>query len=157
RAMGRTYGVASGEWAYAFAERAVIVEDVLTENNDYRFHCCEGRIKWVQISTPKDPGPIYETILDPDGEYLPLHLACRMIPTREPYAVPANWPLMKQIAETLSKEFRYVRVDLYSSRGRVYFSEMTFWPKAGCYTTKDNLKFGQMLDFDMSFKRPPLA
>ena len=39
---------------------------------------------------------------------------------------------MKQIAETLSKAFEYVRVDLYEIGGKVLFGELTFTP-TGCY------------------------
>ena len=38
---------------------------------------------------------------------------------------------MKQIAETLSQDFPFVRVDLYQVNGKVYFGELTFYPASG--------------------------
>lgn len=38
---------------------------------------------------------------------------------------------MKLLAETLAKDFRFVRVDLYNIGGKIYFGEMTFSPVAG--------------------------
>ena len=38
---------------------------------------------------------------------------------------------MIKIAEVLSSEFKFVRVDLYSINGKTYFSELTFSPAAG--------------------------
>ena len=38
---------------------------------------------------------------------------------------------MLDIAERLSEDFPYVRVDLYSVEGKVYFGELTFYPWSG--------------------------
>ena len=40
------------------------------------------------------------------------------------------------------------------SQDRPVFGELTFWPLAGCYKTKDEPTFGSMLPIDTSFKRP---
>ena len=61
---------------------------------------------------------------------------------------------MKTLARALSEPFRYVRVDLYHYQNRPVFGELTFWPLAGCYETKDEPTFGAMLPIDTSFKRP---
>lgn len=155
--LGRTYGVKTAEWAYRFATPRVICERILKENNDYRVHCCAGAVQWVQVSTPKDLGPVREWIFDRDGRRLPLHLAHPMTPARDAYRIPDNWDELLEVAEKLSADFGYVRVDLYSSEGRVWFSELTFWPRAGVYVTDDNLKFGEMMDLDTSVKRAPVV
>ncbi len=46
-------------------------------------------------------------------------------------APPANFEAMKEYARILSKEFDFVRVDLYDTGDRVYFGELTFTPKTG--------------------------
>lgn len=38
---------------------------------------------------------------------------------------------MLEIAHLLSEKFSFVRVDLYYSEGRIYFSELTFTPNSG--------------------------
>ena len=38
---------------------------------------------------------------------------------------------MLELAEKLSKPFDYVRVDLYSLKGKVYFGELTHYPASG--------------------------
>ena len=38
---------------------------------------------------------------------------------------------MFSIAEKLSAGFRFMRVDLYASCGKIYFGEMTFFPTSG--------------------------
>ena len=44
---------------------------------------------------------------------------------------PKNLSKMIEIAETLSKGFSFVRVDLYYSKGKIYFGELTFYPDSG--------------------------
>ena len=35
------------------------------------------------------------------------------------------------IAEKLSDGFKFLRVDLYNVKGKIYFGELTFYPAAG--------------------------
>ena len=44
---------------------------------------------------------------------------------------PKNFELMKEIAETLSKDFAHVRVDFFEVNGRLYVAEMSFTPFSG--------------------------
>lgn len=46
---------------------------------------------------------------------------------------PDNFEEMKDIARILSKDFPYVRVDLYNIQGKILFGEMTFFPESGYY------------------------
>lgn len=38
---------------------------------------------------------------------------------------------MVELAEKLSENIQFVRVDIYEVQGEVYFGEMTFYPGAG--------------------------
>jgi hypothetical protein len=64
---------------------------------------------------------------------------------------------LKKIAEKLSERWKYVRVDLYYGEGKPWFGELTFWPKAGCYKTPDQVEFGKLLDFDMTTTKPKVV
>lgn len=44
---------------------------------------------------------------------------------------PKKFERMKEIAHALSREFPFVRVDLYNIDGNIYISEMTFVPTGG--------------------------
>ena len=41
---------------------------------------------------------------------------------------------MIRIAKILSKDFKFVRVDLYDINGKVYFGELTFSPTNGVFS-----------------------
>lgn len=151
----RTYGIAKGEWAYAHISPFVFAEELmLGPVIDYKFHCCAGEIRWVQIIADRALGDPRETNVDEGYSTLPLHLGHTLVHAPQPPARPPSWDQMKAIARVLSEPFRYVRVDLYDYQNRPIFGELTFWPKAGCYKTQDEGAFGQMLDFDLTFKRP---
>lgn len=158
RAIARPFGIASGEWAYRKIERRCFTERLLPSPVvEYKIHCSAGRVLWSQIIVGRAVGCTTEVVTDAEGKRLPLHFNVRNAPGAGTPRLPSTWGHMVEIAETLSRPFRYVRVDLYSSGGRVYFSELTFWPLAGICKTPNEPTFGEMLDIDLSFKRPALA
>jgi hypothetical protein len=44
---------------------------------------------------------------------------------------PKNYKIMLELAEKLSEPFDYVRVDFYNIKGKIYFGELTHYPKSG--------------------------
>ena len=56
---------------------------------------------------------------------------------------------MEKYAEKISAGHTFLRVDLYSINGEVYFGEMTFTPKGGYCSTltmEEQLRLGNMID-----------
>ena len=49
---------------------------------------------------------------------------------------PTSWPLMRSIAETFSRPFDLVRIDLYEIDGVVFFGEFTLTPEAGVFFSR---------------------
>lgn len=45
--------------------------------------------------------------------------------------IPENLNEMISIAEQLSNGFKFLRVDLYNIKGKIFFGELTFYPAAG--------------------------
>ena len=153
--LRRTYGIESGEWAYSHIVPYVFVEEYMDGPIiDYKFHCCVGDIRWVQIISDRASGNPRETIVDQDYVTLPLHMDHKMIHDAYAPEKPESWEAMKAISRTLSRPFRYVRVDLYQYEYQAVFGELTFWPMGGSYKTKDEPNFGNLLNLDTSFKRP---
>lgn len=61
--------------------------------------------------------PFGEKGLEPDFEHVE--------------TMPDNLSEMIKIAESLSNGCKFVRVDLYDVKGKIYFGELTFYPAAG--------------------------
>jgi hypothetical protein len=61
---------------------------------------------------------------------------------------PLNLDEMIQVAETLSEDFVYARIDLYEHENKIYFGEITFHHGSGFEILHPNewgKKFGDML------------
>ena len=153
------YGIPKGEWAYQFVTPRLFTERLLEPNiTDYKFHCVHGKIAWVQVIADRRNGA-KETILAPDGRATWLHFDHNMRHAPDAKVFPGDlaWFELTQLAQKLAKPWRYVRVDLFWSDGRAWFGELTFWPLAGAYRTKDEPAFGELLDIDLTQKREPIV
>ena len=67
----------------------------------------------------------------PSGELLPFgEKGLEPDPTHME-VMPDNLVKMIAIAERLSAGFKFLRVDLYNVKDKIYFGELTFYPAAG--------------------------
>ena len=155
RKLRRPYGMKDGEWAYSYIVPRVFAEEWMEGPIvDYKFHCCDGRICWVQIISERSSGRPREANVDENHAALGLHLDGEFICDTAPPEKPVSWSEMCEVARLLSRGFKYVRVDLYQYRDKPSFGEMTFWPRAGKYATSDEGAFGELLDIDTTSRRP---
>ncbi len=157
--LHRIYGRDKGEWAYEFVPPRLMTETLLARNiTDFKFHCSHGKIRWVQVISDRAKGA-RETILSPDGMRTGLHMDQNMTHAPDDKVWPGviAWERLIALAEVLAAPWRYVRVDLYWAQERAWFGELTFWPLAGCYRTKDEPTFGEMLELDLTDKREPIV
>lgn len=159
-ALKRRYGWEYGEWAYSHMEPKVLVEEFIDPDGDshpadYKFHCVDGRVRWLQYIYDRFGEP-KEAIVEPDGSLPGFHLDPNLRSTRD-FTLPRRWNDLKTLAETLAAGWKYVRVDLYCNRDRIFFGEMTFFPYGGAYREEGQRILGQRLDFDRNTFKPPLA
>lgn len=157
--LRRVYGWNEGEWAYAcIAPRIVVEEFINPESNvppaDYKFHCVDGKVRWLQYIFDRG-SDTKEAIVDPDGRVTDIHFDHKM--KHEPkFEQPAQWMRLKEVAEALSADWKYIRVDLYLVDEEVKFGELTLHPLAGCYRGQGEIELGKRMDFDRSTFRPPI-
>ena len=152
--LSRNYGLDTGQWNYAFVKKAVIVEQIISDNTDYKFHCCHGDIKFVQIIEGRDKTYPLEWTLGGDGKTLGLHvyhMNRRAITTRYP---PSNYKTMLSVAAILSSSYSYCRVDLYCNRDSTFFGEITFHPISGYMKTEDNNDLGELIPLSLQTRSP---
>jgi hypothetical protein len=131
------------EWAYRGIPPRVIVEELLLNHDgslptDIKFFMFDGELELflleravdgsrVRISFTPDGGPAVPRAVMPDG-----------------FEVPENLAALKQYAAALSKDFDFIRVDLYSVRGEVKFGELTAYPARGQGDTPPGHPYQQM-------------
>lgn len=159
KSLSASYGWEKGEWAYAFIEPRILVEEFLSPETsappaDYKFYVADGRVKFVHYIYDRGSDTKAQT-LDRDGHDLRIVLY-PAFPMGNGFCKPEAWDEMLTVAERLGLGFKCVRVDLYCIDGRIYLGEMTFWPMAGLYKGDGQKTLGRWLDFGRQSFRPPV-
>jgi len=161
KALPKKYGVEKGEWNYQYIRPKIIIEEYLgaladSPPPDFKFHCVNGRVAWLQYIYDRE-SKTKEIIFDRNFNQLPLHLDLNFQSSNLEITKPLNWNKMVAVAEKLATNFKYVRIDLYNTKNRILFGEMTFFPMSGCYSSYDIKNFGEMMNFDTATFSPPLG
>jgi hypothetical protein len=159
KSLLRMYGWRNGEWNYSLIKPMVFVEEYLPGLDgappaDYKFHCSNGEVLWLQYIYDRGINT-KEVIVSPDGDVIDLQLDDKMLHSKK-FELPDCFAQMKSVAMSLSREFKYVRVDLYLVGGRIYVGELTFYPAMGCYKGEGQQKLGDLLNFDMNNVKDPI-
>lgn len=125
------------EWAYNGAKDSkVIVEKLLNDPlspdgsiDDFKFMCFNGKFKvlWVDKGRFSDHR---RGFWNSKLEFMPNIVSDHPTFSIEPH-LPTNINEMIGLAEKLSEDFKFARVDLYNINGRIVFGEITFYPWGG--------------------------
>lgn len=126
------YGRYKNEWAYENMKRNVVVEELLKDEKggipkDFKLFMFGGKCRMIQVDLDRF-GDRSRTLIDPQWNLIPATLKFKQGPMVER---PENLDEMISLAAQLSKNFDFVRVDLYSINGKVYVGEMTHYPGSG--------------------------
>lgn len=122
------------EWPYKNVPRRIIAEPYMEDENgelrDYKFFCMDGEPRFLFLATGRlSSGETTFDFLDLNYNRLPVrngHPNMEGIPKP-----PINFNKMIELARRLSQGEKFVRVDLYNIRGKIYFGEYTFFHNSG--------------------------
>lgn len=99
--------------------------------DDYKFHSFSGEKFFIEhlVERDKIKGILKSNFYDENWNKLNFTIGTEMYD----YDIkkPKNFDKMIEIVKKLSKDFDYVRVDLYNIGGEIYFGELTFCPDGG--------------------------
>lgn len=153
KCLSRNFYWVSREWPYKDVKPRIIAEEYLTSDEDgdlkdYKFMCFNGEAKCSFVCSDRFSNEgLKVTFYDREWKKLPFE---RHYPkSNKDIAKPQNYELMIQLAERLSSNIPFVRVDFYEANEKVYFGEMTFFPGSGLeeFTPKEwDYKLGEMID-----------
>lgn len=145
------YGLHQAEYHYLDITPCIIVEQLLSENDnsisntmiDYKIWCFDGKPYCLFVCFNR--GAVTNVALyDLEWRYIKngLKNSNHFIETPGVVPRPQNLDMMLRYASILSQGFPEVRVDLYNVNGKIYFGEMTFTSLGGFmnYYTDDFLK-----------------
>ena len=128
------FGYRNGyELHYSNIERKIIAEEYLSEveNNliDYRFFCINGKVEQIWLDVLSGTENHKRKIYNKDWEEL--NIVVKWPRLEDNINKPTNLKEMIELSETLSKDFKFVRVDFYNINNKIYFGEMTFTSMSG--------------------------
>lgn len=141
------------EWVYKGLSREIIAEKLITDSQgqipkDWKFFCFHGKVKIIQEDIDRYGNfPQKRNLYDRNFNKIDAELLYP--PDQQPGKKPGLIEKAISIAETLSQEFNFIRVDLYITGDQVYFGELTNYPGNGFIPFKPRSKeyeIGQMLD-----------
>ena len=121
-----------GEWAYSKARAMFLAEEVLgnagSPPRDYKFLVFDGDVAVIEVDVGRFTGHQLRFYL-PDWSPLEVQAGAYPLAPLEP--PPARLDRMLRAAADLGSGFDFMRVDLYSTGGEVYFGEVTPYPASG--------------------------
>lgn len=144
------------ELQYHRIKRRIIAEEYIEQIDggllDYKVHCFNGNPEFIQVIGDRDlvKHTGKQANYDFDWNLLPWILEDYPAFQRK-LEKPAKLDELFSVSRRLSKDFRYVRVDLYFVDNEVKFGEMTFTPGDGLYpykgtwTREIDLKLGEKI------------
>lgn len=104
------------------------LEDKAGNLLDYKYFCFDGKAEFVQVVSDRG--------IDTRSDFYDLkwnfiELRTKLKNSDKKFNKPKNLSKMNELAEVLSKDYPFVRVDFYNIEGRVVFGELTFTPGGG--------------------------
>ena len=118
------------EWAYKHVKPQILIEPYMGKLDDYKFFCFNGIVKCYEFAFDRTASTCKANYYDRkkkllDFEHFPFQRDVSISP-------PFNSvDKMIAIAEELSKDIPFLRVDLYDINGEIYLGELTCYPNAG--------------------------
>ena len=122
----------SKEWCYKHIKPMILIEELLEIDGqvpwDFKFFCFHGKPRFVQVDVARF-SEHRRNVYDMDwnrieGRYSHPNAS-------ETIDRPTLFLQMQRIAEILSEDTDFVRVDLYDMHDRVYLGELTNYPEDG--------------------------
>lgn len=141
------------ELQYKNVEPQIIVEKLMLDETeelpkDYKILCIHGEPQFIEVD--------YDRLTDfrlvfmsPSWEKMPWRLGKFCSTKDDNPKKPDNLDEMLELAKLLSKDFPFVRVDLYSFNKRIYFGELTFLHDSGFSKFDDykwDLYYGNLIN-----------
>lgn len=130
--MNEDFSKEAKELQYKNIEPLIVCEEYLEDGEesliDYKYFCFNGKAKFIQVISGRGTDTRSDFY---DLDWNLIKLRTKLKNSEKTSLKPQNLFEMNKIAERLSEEFPFVRVDFYNVNGRIVFGELTFTPGGG--------------------------
>lgn len=135
--LKRNFYYIGREWQYKNIKRCIVAEKLLKDKNgnvpdDYKITCYNGKCDNIMVCDgrqSKEGVKFY--FFDRNWRFLRYIKGDDKLPENFTLEKPKNLEEMIEVAEKLSEDLSYARIDLYNLNGTIYFGEITLCPNSG--------------------------
>lgn len=154
--LKRKYYYIHREWPYKNVKPRIIIEEYIEnrdteELRDYKLMCFNGKVKYTFVCTERFSGNgLKVTFFDNNWKKMPFerHYPSSTLNIEK----PRNYTKMIELAEKLSEDIPFVRIDFYETNSKIYFGEITFFPGSGLeeFNPEEwDYKLGKLIDLNL--------
>lgn len=126
------------EWAYKGIPRRIMCEKLLQHRDgripeDIKVMCFRGKPEFIQVDFDRF-GKHTRNLYDTNWTLMPFTFKCDTLLSNNTHGMskPGNLDEILEVAQELSKEFLFSRIDLYNiDQKRIVFGEITIYPGGG--------------------------
>ena len=117
-------------WALSVARDGFFIERRISNEipQDFKFHVFSGKVAFCGVDYARFENH-QRVCFSRGGEVIPVMYGYELPEPITP--LPENYQEMVSIAERLTDQYEYMRVDLYNIDGKIYFGEYTPYPARG--------------------------
>lgn len=123
----------SREWVYKDLKPRIVAEKYLEDDSgalrDYKIFCFNGVPRFIQVDEDRYSDH-HRAYYSTDWKKEKFNVRYKTCDVNRPEKLDE----MLKIAEDLSADFEFVRVDLYNCNGKIYFGELTFFHESGFFS-----------------------
>ncbi len=129
----------SREWQYSPNPKLICEKFLGDSIIDYKIFCFEGAAKFIQLDLNRF-SKHERCFFDVEWNYQDFTMLYKKPKAR--ISKPSHLKKMVKLAEKLSNDLFFARVDMYLVNNRIYFGEITFYPEGGnCVITPESMDY----------------
>lgn len=154
KALNRNFYYVGREWPYKNVKPRIIAEQYMEDDTDgdlkdYKFFCFNGKVKFFKVDFNREQFH-RANYYDCNGNLLSFGEVICPPDFNKNIVMPSNLNKMIKLAEKVSVDKCFVRVDFYSLSDKdIKFGEITFYPASGFgkfIPNEEDKKIGEMLN-----------
>ena len=135
QALKRRYYYANREYPYKNVQPRIIIEKMMHDHEgngliDYKIHCFNGKARLILVCLDREETSGMKKVFY-DEAWNKLNLKRPNTSNDCEITRPKNLGKMIELAEMLSQDIPFMRVDFYEINRQLYFGELTFFPGSG--------------------------
>lgn len=133
KCLKRNYYYVGREWPYKNVKPRIVIEKYMSnesqsELNDYKLMCFNGKVRCSFVCSNRNTN-LNVDFYDIDWKKMPFERHYKN--SQKIIEKPNKYEEMIKLAEKLSENITFVRVDFYEINNKIYFGKLTFYPGNG--------------------------